>query len=167
MPIVVQDPRNVLIDGLHAGSIVDCIANYPKQKAPLLAAIDTWGKDAYRDAETRLRESVKVEADKQQAERKTEQERAKTELDAEKAARADELATKQTERDALVAQHADALAAKDDGIRQQQALIDALGGTPLGQQLAREKRKQQLVAEIKVAEEDAARKQKELEELES
>lgn len=51
MSIIVQDCRNVIIDGVNAGSLVDALQNYKSRSLEIMQACDAY--DAAKTAEIR------------------------------------------------------------------------------------------------------------------
>lgn len=142
--IVVNDPNNVTVDGTPVGSIPDVLANYgdvPGIRSAVLAALQAWKDDMLREHAIERGELAEQHGDEiVQARAAFDQMKARHVADL------DALGASHAERvEAFKAKHAEALAAKDAEIgrlkakvAEQKSLIDALGGTELGQRMARE-----------------------------
>lgn len=124
--LVIKDVSNVTVDGVAAGALVDVIANHKPDPADLHAAFVAWEDSHAADKQTSLDRQHKALSDAHAAD-----------VASQAAAHASELAAAQKRIDDLTAQ-----------AKEQDAQIAALGGTELGQRLAREARRKQLQESI-------------------
>ncbi len=123
--IKVNDPADVTIDGRPSGTLVDVLANHARDpadpahaefRAALHAAHLDWHGSLVAKHEAAIKEHGQVV----------------TKIHADHAAALQE----QTDR------HAKAVAALQAQVKDQQVLIDTLGGTELGQKMARDARRE-------------------------
>lgn len=143
--IVVNDFSHVTIDGVHAGALVDVLANYPGlSRADLHAAVGRWslGREQAHAAELKAAEDRHAGLLEQHRAKADEQLKAQAAAHAEAQARREQeheqYHSKRHHQLSEQARHHEARAAE------LQAQVDALGGTELGRMLAAEAKKARL-----------------------